>query len=427
MFDFNKLFDDFKECDCGCKHECTIKDIVIENNVIPKVGEILKRNDFPKKLLLVADKTTIKVADGIIESLKDFELTTYIYDYLRVSTMKDVNMVEKYIDNGIEAVIGVGTGSIHDTCRLASARKNVPLCLFATAPSMDGFASDSAPIVDNNFKITYHAKSPSVIITDPSILAKSPVELKRAGYGDMVAKYVAIIDWKVSNLISGESYCDKVQELTRFATDRVFLMSKKVELEDEEAATKIFEGLLMTGIAMSFTKTSRPGSGCEHILAHYIECVQLLDGIIPDFHGEDVGVTTLIILKFYNELLKYDSVKAFKEENNWNDIKKAYGPLYSDVLKLNTPDTITDTIDPKLIENNFDKIKEIIKSVPSYEEVLKGMNEAGCKITYKDINKSYELINNGFIYHPYMRRRLSLRRLINMTNLKYLIEEFIEK
>ena len=54
---------------------------------------------------------------------------------------------------------------------------------------------------------------------------------------------------------------------------------------------------------MSFTKTSRPGSGTEHIMAHFWECMELLDGKTPNYHGEDVGVTTLIMLRYYGSAL----------------------------------------------------------------------------------------------------------------------------
>ena len=75
---------------------------------------------------------------------------------------------------------------------------------------MDGFASYNAPLTDANFKITYSAKAPEVIIADTKILAASPAELKSAGFGDMIGKYVGLIDWQVSSLVSGEYYCEKV-------------------------------------------------------------------------------------------------------------------------------------------------------------------------------------------------------------------------
>lgn len=408
------LIREFENCSCGARHECSLKDVEIGSGLVHKVGEILKKNRFPKNLLLVADKTTLAVSEGILPSLRDFNLTLKIYDDLRVARMEDVLAIEKYFDEGAEAVISVGTGSLNDPCRLACARRNKMFCIFATAPSMDGFASDSAPIVDNNFKLSYCAKNPEVIIGDTSILAASPAYLKSAGFGDMVAKYVALIDWKVSHIVSGEPCCEKVYALTRYAVDRVMEMADKVTVKDEETAARIFEGLLLTGIAMGFTKTSRPGSGTEHIMAHYIECKELLNGIVPNYHGEDVGVCTLIILKYYKSLLACKSVRAHKETNDWNKIYEVYGPLGGDVRKLNTPDTITDSVDPEILERKFGEIKDIILSVPSYEEVLEKMKLAGCKTTIGEIGKKKSLVDECFIYHPYMRRRLSLRRLANM-------------
>ena len=404
----------YENCECGQVHECGVRDVEIGCGLVNNVGEILYKNKFPKKLLLVADKTTLQDSEGIEKSLEGFELTYKIYDTLRVATMDNVREIEAYIDGGIEAVLAVGTGSIHDPCRLACANKNKPLCLFATAPSMDGFASYSAPIVNGNFKITYPAKCPEVIIGDTKILAASPVELKSAGFGDMVSKYIAIIDWQVSHLISGESYCKKVCDLTRYAVDNVMKMADRVTKDDEESAKIIFEGLLLTGIAMSFTKTSRPGRGTEHIMAHYIECKELLENKIPNYHGEDVGVMTLIMLKFYKDLLNKSAVKAHREITDWADVYEVYGKLALDVKKLNTPDTITDHIDPKLLEEKWDEIKKIIAGVPSYEEVYNAMKIAGCKTSVAEIGKSEMFVREAFRYHPYMRRRLSLRRLTNM-------------
>lgn len=409
-----EIINGYKNCLCGGTHECGIRDVQIDSGVANCVGDILQKNAFPQKLLVVADKTTWRVSDGLERSLGKFDVSYKLYDDLRVATMDDVRDIENLLSDGAYGVLSVGTGSLNDVCRLACARKNKPLCLFATAPSMDGFASYSAPIVDGNFKLTYPAKCPEVIIGDTRILAAAPAELKSAGFGDMAAKYIALVDWQVSHLIGGESYCERVAALTRYAVDTVMTMADKVTLCDETSARSIFEGLLLTGIAMSFTKTSRPGSGTEHIMAHYIECKELLEGKTPNYHGEDVGVTTLVMLKYYKELLRRPSVRAHKEVNDWADIYRVYGALAPDVQKLNTPDTVTDSVEPETIEQNYDRIAEIVENIPSYEEVRGKMQLAGCKLTAADIGKSDTLMQEAFTYHPYMRRRLSLRRLANM-------------
>ncbi len=417
MFDLKELKKEFENCECGMKHELSIKDICVGSGIVKDTGEILKRNGFKQKLLLVADDNTLTAADGILPALKSFSLTMKIYSNLREATVSEVKEVKKLLEN-LDGVISVGTGSLNDICRMAAAELDKPIAIFATAASMDGFASYNAPLTDGNFKITYAAKSPEVVIGDTKILASAPAELKSAGFGDMVGKYVGLIDWQVSALLTGEYYCEKVAGLTRKATDDIMALADRITLSDEQSAEAVFSALLLTGIGMSFTKTSRPASGTEHILSHFWECKKLLKGELSDFHGKKVGVATLYIMEIYDKLKNLDSVKAHKEVVDWQDVYANYGELSAEVIKLNTPDTITDSINPKDIENNWDKIREIISSMPTKEQIYLAMKKAKCATTNKEIGVSDELKAQGLKYHPYMRRRLSLRRIANMIDVE---------
>lgn len=413
MIDLNALRAEFSNCDCKREHELTIKDVVIGSGITKDTGKILLRNGFGKKLLLVADKNTIKAADGVIASLKDFELTLRLYEDLREATVKEMNIIKDLLLEN-DGVISVGTGSLNDICRKAAAEAKKDLCIFATAASMDGFASNSAPLTDENFKISYQAKSPEVIIADTKILAAAPSQLKSAGFGDMVGKYVGLVDWQVSAIVSGEYYCEKVAGLTRMATDRIMALCDRITADDEESAAAVFEALLLTGIGMGFTKTSRPASGTEHILSHFWECKKLLEGKRSDFHGKKVGVATLLISKIYADIYKMEKITAKKEEIDWEDVYKHYGELKEEVIKLNTPDTITDHVDIKILQEKWQEIRKIIASVPTYEQIKEAMIKAGAATTASQIGVSETLKEEGLKYHPYMRRRLSLLRLSYM-------------
>lgn len=415
MFSLTELKKEFEDCPCKKAHELTIKEIVAGSGITAETGEILKRNGFKKNLLLVADENTIAAAGGVTSALKNFNLKTRIYRDLREATVQEVENVKELLKE-TDGVISVGTGSLNDVCRKAAAETDKPLCVFATAASMDGFASYNAPLVNGNFKITYAAKSPEVIIGDTNILANSPSVLKGAGFGDMVGKYVGLIDWQVSSVITGEYYCERVAALTRRATDRIMRLSDRILAKDEESAEAVFEALLLTGIGMSFTKTSRPASGTEHILSHFWECKKLLKGELSDFHGRKVGVATLYILDLYKKLAQKPFVCAHKETTDWDEVYAVYGELADEVKALNTPDTITDGIAPEVIEENWDRIREIVASVPSVCEVRTAMEKAGAPLTTEEISVSDELKEEGLRYHPYMRRRLSLRRLANMID-----------
>ena len=404
------------DCECGLYHETAIKDIQIASGLVNNVGEILKANDFPAKILLVADKNTLNASEGILDSLKDFDISFKIYDELRVAKMEHVEEIEELISNKEIAVLSVGTGSVNDPCRLATARQNKKLCIFATAPSMDGFASYSSPIVANGFKASFPAKSPEVIIGDTKILANAPKELKSAGFGDMIAKYIGLVDWKISHILTGELYCEKVANLTRSAVDELLEMADKVTVNDEYTAGKIFEALLKTGVGMSFMKNSRPASGAEHIVSHLIECTELKEGIIPNLHGDDVGVCTLEMLKYYNKLAELPTITAKYENLNWDEIYEFYGDMQDDVKKLNHPDNIIDDVTPENLQNSWGEIVQAIKSIPSYEKCKSAMEKAGCKITIDDIGKGKDLFDNCVKYSPYMRKRLTLLRLDNMIN-----------
>ena len=400
----------FENCPCGRKHTFDIKEIVSGSGITAETGDILRRNGFGERLLFVADKNTLAAAKGVTESVEraGYKVTYKIYDDLRCAAMREVCAIEGLLSEA-DGVISVGTGSLHDICRLAAARKNKQLCLFATAPSMDGFASYSAPITDGNFKITYPAKSPEVIIADTRILAAAPAYLKSAGFGDMVGKYVGLIDWQVSHILSGEYYCERVAKLTRDAVDGIISLADRVTAEDEESAAAVFEGLLMTGIGMSLVKNSRPASGTEHILSHFWECKKLLDGKLSDFHGRKVGVATLLILKKYEEFSNYEDVEIIPEEIDWQAVKKAYGALYPEVEKLNNP-PVSHEFDHNLIKERWGEIRKIIKSVPSRAEIDGKMKQAGCATGTEEIAVSEELKDEGLKYHPHMRHRLSLLR-----------------
>ena len=415
MINLKELAKQFENCPCGRKHELTTKEVVVGSGIVKDTGEILKRNGFKKKLLLVGDKNTLRASEGVEKALDGFEIQYRIYDNLREATIEQVNVLKELLEEN-DGVISVGTGSLNDICRKAAADTDKPLCIFATAASMDGFASYGAPLTDGNFKATYDAKMPEVIIADTKILARAPKELKSAGFGDMIGKYVGLIDWQVSALISGEYYCEKVANLTREATDRIMSLADRITADDEESAAAVFEALLLTGIGMAFTKTSRPASGTEHILSHFWECKKLLEGKLSDFHGKKVGVATLLIMEKYSKLLQKEKVVAHKEVVDWEDVYKNYGELKDEVIKLNTPDTITDGINPEDLEKNWDKIREIIRSVPSYEQIKNAMERAEAVTTVEQIEVSEELKEQGLKYHPYMRRRLSLYRLANMID-----------
>lgn len=418
--DLKKILHTLENCPCGRQHSFVTEVVEIESGLTERTGKILCDAGFPKKVLVVSDDNAIRAADGVLESLvaAGFDVKKLIYSNMMYAKIEQVREVEALCTD-VDGVIAVGTGSVNDICRVASFRTGKKFCIFATAPSMDGFASDTAPIIENNFKNSFFVEQPSVILADTKILAKAPLELKAAGFGDMVAKYIGIADWQIAHLLIDEYYCPAVADITMQGVKKIVDLADKVSGEDEEAAGSIMEGLILSGLGMKLAKSSRPASGAEHVVSHYLECYKLARGIWPEFHGKKVGVATVLVNRIYHNIAdRVPDVDPIADPTDWEEVKAAFDESQvEELMKLNTP-TITDKVDPARLKKIWPEVRRIIKEVlPSDEALMKMMKMAGAATEPEEVNVTPELLEKALKYHAYMRYRVLLTRLLPMLRL----------
>ena len=140
---------------------------------------------------------------------------------------------------------------------------------------MDGFASNSSSMIQNGVKVTIYTVCPVAIIADIDIMKEAPMLMIQAGLGDMVAKYVSICEWRISNIITGEYYCPQVAGLMRAALEKCVNTASSLMDRDPQGILSLTEGLILSGIAMSFAEVSRPASGLEHYFSHIFDMSKL--------------------------------------------------------------------------------------------------------------------------------------------------------
>lgn len=418
--DLNKILADMKNCPCGKVHTFATKLVDISSGLTARTGKILADAGFPKNILLVTDENALAASAGLLESLTEagFSLKKLIYPDMKYARMESVEEV-RALCHDVDGVLSVGTGSINDICRVASFRAGKRFAIFATAPSMDGFASDSAPIIENNFKNSIFVEQPEIILADTKILAAAPVELKAAGFGDIIAKYIGILDWKISNILIGEYYCDAIADLTLKAVEKVVAMGEHVTDANEEAAGSIMEALIFTGLAMKLAGTSRPASGAEHVVSHFWECNKLLQGIWPEFHGKKVGVATVLINRIYRNIAeRVTEIDPIPDPTDWDEVKAVFGEkMVDEMMKVNTP-TITDKIDLARLKEKWPEIRQLILTIlPSDEDMVRMMKTAGAAIEPAEVHVDEKMLELGLRYHSYMRYRVLLTRLMGMMQI----------
>ena len=418
--DLKRILHTLENCPCGKKHTFATKVVEIAHGVTARTGELLRGAGFASNLLLVSDRDAMAAADGVLDSLlkAGFAVKQLVFDKMMYARIEQVREVEALLSD-VEGVLAVGTGSVNDICRVASFNKQKKFAIFATAPSMDGFASDTAPIIENNFKNSFFVEQPSVSLADTAVLAKAPAELKAAGFGDMIAKYIGIADWRISHILTGEYYCPAVADITMQGVNKVMALADRVREENEEAAGSIMEGLILSGLGMKLAGCSRPASGAEHVVSHYWECYKLARGIWPEFHGKKVGVASVIINRIYRNIAdRVVTVQPTADKTDWDAVYAAFDPSqHEEVRRLNTP-TITDKIDPAILQERWPRIRAIIKEVlPSDSEMMRLMQAAGAVTEPADVHVSPDLLEKGLRYHAYMRYRVLLTRLLPMLGL----------
>lgn len=418
--DLKKILHSLENCPCGRKHTFVTEVAEIGHGVKERAGKILADAGFPKKVLIVSDDNAMRAADGLLPVLEaaGFEMKKLVYKNMMYAKIEQVREVEALLDD-VDGVIAVGTGSVDDICRVASFNQKKKFAIFATAPSMDGFASDSAPIIENNFKTSVYVEQPMAILADTEILAKAPTELKAAGFGDMVAKYIGIFDWRLSHMLTDEYYCPAVAEITMQGVNKIMALADKVTGEDEEAAGNIMEGLILSGLGMKLAGCSRPASGAEHVVSHYWECYKLARGIWPEFHGKKVGVATVLINRIYHNIAdRVPEIDPIPDPTDMEEVKAAFDPSQVDeVVRLNTP-AITADIDLARLKRIWPDVRKMINEIlPSDEKLMRLMKAAGAVTEPADVHVTPELMEKGLKYHSYMRKRILLTRLLPMMQL----------
>ncbi|MBN7576801.1 MULTISPECIES: sn-glycerol-1-phosphate dehydrogenase [Clostridium] len=293
------------DCSCGKKHRIDIKHIYVGENAYNRILDVAKEI-LPKEILLVSDNNTYKALGKCVEN----ELTESGYKINNIILVSDGDLIpdEKAIgrvlvevNNETELIVAVGSGSINDICRIISAKTHIPYVIMGTAPSMDGYASTVSPLIIDGAKVTYPGTNPYAIIADSNIMKDAPFEMICAGFGDILGKYTALSDWRLSNTIHDEYFCDTTEKLVRNAMYKCFENIEGAVKREVKAIEYISEALILSGIAMTLSGNSRPASGAEHHLSHYWEIDKLSRKLEHPLHGNSVGVGTVISAWLYKK------------------------------------------------------------------------------------------------------------------------------
>lgn len=292
-------------CSCGRTHNVGLQYIKIGRNAVRHLPDALAALGCHKPFI-VCDHNTYQAAATRVQNVLDaagIAYTLFQFEQERVEPDEyAVGSLCMAFDPACDVVLAVGSGVINDCCKVLAKAMRLPSAVVATAPSMDGYASNSSSMIQNRVKVSLYNACPAAIIADTMIMKDAPKRMLQAGLGDMLAKYVALCEWRISRIVTGEYYCEQVAELMRGSLRKIVSVAPRLMERDPEVIGTVTEGLVLSGVAMAFAQISRPASGLEHYFSHLWEMFALDRGLPPELHGIQVGVGTLLCLHIYDRL-----------------------------------------------------------------------------------------------------------------------------
>ena len=412
---------------CGRRHFGGLRDCAIGKNALSSLPVLLKKYGSVKPFVLCDRNTFAAAGEKAVSVLASAGIPCVLHVVERERPAPDERIVGEavmYCPADCDAVIAVGSGVLNDTGKILAAARKIPDLVVGTAPSMDGYASGTSSMERGGLKVSLPSKCPDAVIAEPEILASAPVHMIRSGIGDMLAKYVSLAEWKIAAFLVGDFYCETVADLVREALEICVEAGPAAVNGDGDAAAKVTEGLVVSGLAMNYAGISRPASGMEHYISHILDMRALAFGTPSDLHGIQCGIATLEVVRAYEKLAKIapDREKALRharkfDPERWKtDLREKLGPGAEAMIRGEEKEG---KYDPgkhaarlEKILSGWDGILSVITELPPSGELEAFMKRIGHPVSFAEIGVSEEDARDAFRLAPDIRDKYVLGRLL---------------
>ncbi len=240
----------------------------------------------------------------IEESMTDSGFTVWprVVNDASVETAEEV--AEEAMRDRVNVLVGMGGGRSIDVAKYAASKTGKGFISVPTVASHDGITSPFASLKGFEKPISKKAKPPEMIALDVDVISRAPRRYNIAGFGDLIAKYTAVLDWRLASRLKGEYYGEYAASLALLSARHVSTYARDIAVGTKEGYRILLEALVSSGVAMCIAGSTRPASGSEHLFAHALYMIAKNQPL----HGEAVGVGTIMM--------------TYLHGRNWTKVKK---------------------------------------------------------------------------------------------------------
>lgn len=405
--------------------------IAVEEGARHRAANVLRELFGSTNAVIVADANTWAAAGQDVEASfarngqnppKRFIFGPHIY--------ADEGCVQELVDalstrDGIP--IAVGSGTINDLTKLASHLANRPYMVVGTAASMDGYSAYGASITKAGSKDTVDCPAPKVVLADLDVIATAPKVMNAWGYGDLLAKVVAGADWMLADAAGAEAIIPAAWELVQHPLRSWIGSPDAVAASEVGALSHLVHGLLMSGLAMQATLSSRPASGAEHQFSHLWDMQHhTFNGATPS-HGFKVGIGVLASLALQEYLLTLD-LKTLDIESavrTWPSLEELEAGIRAlfdtEALQRRAIDETRGKyvsrdelrVELKRVQESWTELQARVRGqVFPFTEMRDMLRRAGCPYDPAQIGISRERLRLSYQQCCFLRRRFTILDLV---------------
>jgi glycerol-1-phosphate dehydrogenase [NAD(P)+] len=319
--------------------------------------------------------------------------------------------------------IVVGSGTLNDIVKYAAHEAKRPYIAVGTAASMDGYTSSGAAMLLDGYKKSVRCEGPAVVVADTEILRNAPLEMTAAGYGDLIAKIPAGVDWIIADQLNKAPIDPRVWDLVQPNVRDWTRDPDALRRGEAEAFERLFEGLTLTGFTIQIYDDSRPASGSEHFFSHIWEMEHLSRGDVPVSHGFKVAIGSLATTAmaervFARDLTQDDVERAVAalpgRPEREREVQKGFGGMHAEeqvshVSLEKLPDAATLRARLEALLPQWESLRERVRAQAlPFDELKHALRAAGCPTEPEHIGLTRERLRASFARAQMIRDRYSV-------------------
>lgn len=268
------------------------KRVVVGRDVVWHVPKVIDELRLGRRALIVTGPNVWGLIGRKVDEVMSSSVISYDVSKVTRPALNEVNALQD-LTAGFppDLIIGLGGGKSIDVAKYLSARLNTHFVSVPTTSSHDGIASPFVSLRGGETVTSIQAKPPIAVIADLNLIASAPSRVVKAGAGDLIGKFTAVLDWRLAHRLKNEYYGDYSAQLALLSAKHVVNYADLISNLGPDGISVIVEGLISSSVAMCIAGSSRPASGSEHLFSHALDVV----ANYPALHGEQVGVGTIMM------------------------------------------------------------------------------------------------------------------------------------